>query len=37
MNIPAEMKYHDASGTLARLEVRILTEDSRLSLSRDNY
>jgi hypothetical protein len=28
--IPAEGKYHDASGTLARPNFRILTEVSRL-------
>jgi hypothetical protein len=32
-----EGKYHDASGTLALPEFRILTEISRLSLSRDRY
>jgi hypothetical protein len=35
--IPAEGKYHDASGTLALPEFRILIEISRLSLSRDSY
>jgi hypothetical protein len=35
--IPAEGKYHDASGILAMPEFRILTEVSRLSLKRDSY
>jgi hypothetical protein len=35
--IPVEGKYHDPTGTLARPEFRILTEISRLSLSRDSY
>jgi hypothetical protein len=30
-------KYHDAISTLARPEFRVLTEISRLSLSRDSY
>jgi hypothetical protein len=35
--IPAEGKYHDASGALTRPEFRILTEVSRLYLRRDSY
>jgi hypothetical protein len=35
--IPCEEKYHNAIGTLARLEFIILTEISRLNLSRDSY
>ena len=35
--ISVEGKYHDVIGTLARLEYRVLTKISRLSLSRDNY
>jgi hypothetical protein len=35
--IPAEGRYHDASGTLVLPEFRILTEISRLSLSQDSY
>jgi hypothetical protein len=35
--ISVEAKYHDAIGTLARLEFRVLKEISRLSLSRDSY
>jgi hypothetical protein len=35
--IPVEGKYHDATSTLARLEFSVLTEISRLSLSRDSY
>jgi hypothetical protein len=35
--ISVEGKYHDATGTLVRLEFRVLTEISRLSLSRASY
>jgi hypothetical protein len=35
--IPVEGKYHDTIDTLATPEFRILTEISRLSLSRDNF
>jgi hypothetical protein len=35
--IPCEGKYHDATGTLARPEFRILTESSRLNHRRDSY
>jgi hypothetical protein len=35
--IPVKGKYHDATGTLARPEFRVLTYISRLSLSRDSY
>jgi hypothetical protein len=35
--IPVEGKYLNATGTLARPEFRVLTEISRLSLSRDSY
>jgi hypothetical protein len=35
--IPCEWKYHDAISVLARPEFRVLTEISRLNLSRDSY
>jgi hypothetical protein len=35
--IPIERKYNDPTCTLATSEFRILTEFSRLSLSRDSY
>jgi hypothetical protein len=35
--IPVEGKYHDATSTLDRPEFRVLTEISRLSLSRYSY
>jgi hypothetical protein len=35
--IPIEGKYHDTDGTLDRPEFRVLTEISRLSLSRYSY
>jgi hypothetical protein len=35
--IPVEGKYHDADGTLDRSEFRVLTEISRISLSRYSY
>jgi hypothetical protein len=35
--IPCDVKYHDVTGVLARLEYRMLTDISRLQLSRDSY
>jgi hypothetical protein len=35
--ILCEGKYHDATGTLARPEFRILTKTNILNLSRDSY
>jgi hypothetical protein len=35
--IPIKGKYHDATSTLARPEFKVLTEISRISLSRDSY
>jgi hypothetical protein len=35
--ITVDGKYLDATGTLPRLEFRVLIEISRLSLSRDSY
>jgi hypothetical protein len=35
--IPCDGKYHNATSVLARLEYRMLTDISRLQLSRDNY
>jgi hypothetical protein len=35
--IPCEGKYHNATGSLAKLDFKILTEISRLNLSRDSY
>jgi hypothetical protein len=35
--IPCEGKYHDAISTLAKPQYRVLTEISRLNLSRDIY
>jgi hypothetical protein len=35
--IPCDEKYHDATNVLTRLEYRMLTDISRLQLSRDSY
>jgi hypothetical protein len=35
--IPYDGKYHDATRVLARPEYRMLTDISRLQLSRDSY
>jgi hypothetical protein len=35
--IPCDGKYHDATSVLARPDYRMLTDISRLQLSRDSY
>jgi hypothetical protein len=35
--IPCEGKYHDATNVLGRPKFRVLTEITRLNLSRDSY